>query len=63
MAPILWNQWIIQVEPEVSEERYGILAKANDEKVLFVSFTIREGKIRPISGRLANKKERMIYES
>jgi uncharacterized DUF497 family protein len=53
----------IQVEPKSVEERYGILAKAYDDKLLFVSFTIRAGKIRPISGRMANKKERMIYES
>lgn len=53
----------LQVEPKQTEERYGIIAKDASGKILFVCFTIRTGKIRPISGRLANKKEREIYEA
>jgi len=53
----------IQVQPKHVEERYGIIAKASDGKILFVCFTIRTGKIRPISGRIASKKEREIYEA
>ena len=52
----------VQFEPSVNEERYGVLAKDHDGKILFVCFTIRKGKIRPVSGRLANKKERKLYE-
>jgi uncharacterized DUF497 family protein len=52
----------VQHEPKVAEERYGILAKDYDGKVLFVCFTMRDGKIRPVSGRLANKRERTLYE-
>lgn len=51
-----------QYQPEVVEARYGLIAKAITGEILFICFTIREGKIRPISARLANKKERGIYE-
>ena len=50
-----------QFQPTVNEARYGILGKAADKEVLFVCFTIREGKIRPISSRVANQKERGLY--
>jgi uncharacterized DUF497 family protein len=52
----------VQYEPIVPEERYGILAKDYNGMVLFVCFTIRDGKVRPVSCRLANKKERILYE-
>ncbi|MCK5072841.1 MAG: BrnT family toxin [Bacteriovoracaceae bacterium] len=51
-----------QYHPSVDEERYGMVGKANTNEVIFICFTIREGKIRPISARFANKKERGIYE-
>ena len=50
-----------QVEPLTDETRYGIIAKGSSGDVLFVCFTLRLGKIRPISSRLANKKEREMY--
>ncbi len=53
----------IQIEPKHLEPRYGIIAKDSEGKILFVCFTIRNGKIRPISGRVANKWERDIYEA
>lgn len=53
----------IQIEPEVKEDRYGVIARDYDGKILFVCFTIRNGKIRPVSGRVANKKERLQYEA
>jgi uncharacterized DUF497 family protein len=53
----------IQVGALTTEELYGIVAKDFKGKILFVCFTIRVGKIRPISGRLGTKKEREIYES
>lgn len=53
----------IQISPPSDEERYGILAKDLNGEVIFICFTIREGKIRPISGRYANKKERDMYEA
>ncbi len=53
----------VQVEPQVTEERYGVLAKDLSGKILFICFTVREEKIRPISARLAKRKEREIYEA
>lgn len=45
-----------------SEDRYIILGKTKKERLLFVVFTIREKKIRVISARDINKKERRLYE-
>ena len=45
-----------------AEVRYMALGKTNEEKLLFVIFTIRRNKIRIISARNMNKKERGIYE-
>ncbi|MFY7994337.1 MAG: BrnT family toxin [Bacteriovoracaceae bacterium] len=51
-----------QVSPVSLEERFGIIGKTMDEKILFVNFTFRNLKIRIISSRLASNKERGIYE-
>jgi len=51
-----------QYHPHTSEDRYGMIGKTNTEEILFACFTIRNGKIRPISARFANKKERSVYE-
>ncbi len=51
-----------QFQPPVNEPRYGIIGKAVNGDVLFVCFTIRDGKIRPISSRVAKNKERGFYE-
>lgn len=53
----------VQTEPKTTEERYGVIAKDVEGKVLFICFTIRQKKIRPISARLANKRKRAIYEA
>ncbi len=52
----------IQVTPKSTEKRYGVIARTVDGKILFISFTIRNGKIRVISSRSANQQERKIYE-
>lgn len=44
------------------EERFRILGKTNEERLLFVVFTKRNKKIRIISARDTNKKERRLYE-
>ena len=51
-----------QYQPANSEARYGLIGRALDGDILFVCFTIREGKIRPISSRFANQKERGLYD-
>jgi len=43
------------------EERVSALGVTNESRFLFVVFTIRRGKIRVVSARDTNKKERKIY--
>ena len=52
----------IQIEPSVNEERICIIGPTWNERLLSVVFTIREGRVRPISSRPANRKEKRIYE-
>ena len=44
------------------EERFITISKISKNKMLFSIFTIRNKKIRIISTRTANKKERRLYE-
>ena len=44
------------------EERFRVVGKTKKERLLFVAFTIRKGKIRIISVRNINKKEVYLYE-
>ncbi|MEK7458351.1 MAG: BrnT family toxin [Patescibacteria group bacterium] len=44
------------------ETRYWALGKTNANRGLFMSFTLRGRKIRIISARDQNKKERNVYE-
>lgn len=55
--------WVLGVQetPIVNEDRFGIIAKDSTGEVLFICFTIRNGKIRPVSGRLTSKKEKDLY--
>lgn len=46
----------------VSEQRYQMLGMSNEDRILFIAFTVRGSKIRVISARSADKKERQIYE-
>ena len=44
------------------EPRYYVLGHTSLDRRLFIAFTMRENKIRVISARDMNKKERNIYE-
>jgi uncharacterized protein len=44
------------------EERYIILGKTNEGRLLYTVFTMREEKVRIISSRDINKKEVQLYE-
>ena len=46
-----------------SESRYYVLGETNKSRYLFIVFTIRKCKIRVISSRDMNKKEKTIYEN
>ncbi len=50
------------VEHSQKEVRYSALGKTSESKLLFIVFTIRGNKIRIISARQANRKERRFYE-
>lgn len=50
------------VKHSQAEDRMTAIGKALNDKILFVAFTIRRDKIRIISARIANKKERRVYE-
>lgn len=50
-----------QVAPVVSEERYCILGPSLKGQMLSIAFSLRGGRVRPISGRLASRKERRMY--
>ena len=51
-----------QINPEVEEERLCMVGPTLNGKFISVVFTLRDGKVRPISSRPANKKEKLIYE-
>lgn len=44
------------------EERFRIIGKTKDDRILFVVFTIRGRKVRVISARNVNRKEVLLYE-
>ena len=44
------------------EERFIGIGMTKVDKILFTAFTIRSKKIRVISARIANQKERRLYE-
>ena len=45
-----------------NEQRYYALGQTDEQRLLFISFTIRNDNIRVISARDMTKKEREIYE-
>lgn len=51
-----------QITPVVDEERLCIVGPTSAGKMVSVVFTLRSGKVRPISARPASRKERMLYE-
>lgn len=53
----------VQVSPKAPEERLGIVGPTASGRILHVVFTLREGKVRPISARPAHRKEREFYEA
>ncbi|MBN8538094.1 MAG: BrnT family toxin [Deltaproteobacteria bacterium] len=51
-----------QISPSVEEERLCLIGPTKMGRMLSVVFTLRDGRVRPISGRAASKKERTLYE-
>ena len=46
-----------------TEKRYFVLGQTDEDRALFVAFTIRQERIRVISARDMNRKERKLYMS
>ncbi len=53
----------IQISPPVNEDRLAVVGNTSAGKILTIVFTIRKGKVRPISSRQSNEKEKKIYEA
>ena len=51
-----------QISPAVEEERLCLVGPSQEGRMLSVVFTIRDGRVRPISARIAGRKERSLYE-
>jgi len=50
------------IKHQQQEKRFIAIGKTIEDKILFVVFTIRYDKIRIISARKANTKEREVYQ-
>lgn len=44
------------------EHRYFVLGQTNAGRYLFIAFTVRNNRVRVISARYMNQKEKAIYE-
>lgn len=59
-SPLLWFD--DQKHSEI-EKRYIVFGKTNKHRLLVMSITVRENKIRIITVRDQNKKEKMFYKN
>ena len=50
------------IEHSKQEKRFEAIGKIIEGEILFLAFTVRRDKIRIISARVANQKERRKYE-
>ncbi len=48
-------------EHSQAEERFYVLGRTDQERALFVAFTMRESRIRVISARDMSRRERKVY--
>ena len=51
-----------QFSPPIYEERLCIVGPSSEGRLISVVFTLRDGRVRPISARPASKKEQKLYE-
>jgi uncharacterized DUF497 family protein len=56
--PLLLSE---DVKHSQKENRYYVLGKTNEQRKLFIAFTLRDNLIRVISARDMSKKEKQIY--
>ncbi len=53
----------VDVKHSRSEKRYLVLGQTDEDRPLFIAFTMRKRRIRVISARDMHRKERKVYES
>lgn len=62
---VFLDQWVA-IKPDIThshgEKRFIAIGMSSIRHVLFIIFTLRSKGVRIISARIANKKERRIYE-
>lgn len=51
-----------QISPPVNEERLCMVGPSIRGRFISIVFTLRDGRVRPISSRIANRKEKKLYE-
>lgn len=51
-----------QIQPVVDEERLCVVGPSSQGRMISIVFTLRDGRVRPISSRPASKKEKVLYE-
>lgn len=63
---VFLDEWVA-IKPDIThsqgEKRFIAIGASSAKQTLFIIFTLRSRGIRIISARLANKKERSIYEN
>ena len=58
-----WRQVTVEdVEHSINEQRWRTIGLSDQARLLVVTWTAREGKVRVISARRATKRERNVYE-
>lgn len=63
---IYFNQPLIvknDIKHSENESRFFALGQTDDDRKLFIAFTVRKDKIRVISARDMSRKEREVYET
>lgn len=58
-----WQQVTVEdVEHSIHEQRWTTVGLSDQARLLVVTWTAREGRVRVISARRASKRERNVYE-
>ena len=56
------RQYYPDIDHSATEERFIVVGATKGGKILRIAFTIRNERIRIISSRLINRKERKLYD-
>ena len=63
---VFFNRPLIVADDPIhsqTERRYYVLGQTDEDRALFIAFTVREKLIRVISARDMSRKERRVYQS